>query len=62
VDAPPPKEGRGKGSTCSKHWLNLCWYLHNEHNRIRRMCEIKISAVGEGGNENTVDVVGEGAE
>ncbi len=25
VAAPLTKEGRGKGSNCSKHWLNLCY-------------------------------------
>jgi hypothetical protein len=50
VAAPPTKEGRGKGSDCSKHWLNLCWYLHNETKCIRRMRKIKISAIGVGGD------------
>jgi len=27
VAAPPTKEGRGKGSNCSKHWLNLCYVI-----------------------------------
>ncbi len=50
VAAPPTKEGRGKGSDCSKHWLDLCWYLHNETKCIRRMRKIKISAIGAGGD------------
>ncbi len=50
VAAPPTKEVRGKGYNYSKHWLNLCWYLHNETKRIRRMRKIKISAIGVGGD------------
>ena len=50
VAAPPTKEWRGKGSNCSKHWLNLCWYLHNETKRIRIMRKLKISAIGVGGD------------
>ncbi len=69
--APPIKEGRGKGSNCSKHWLNLCWYLHNETKPIRRIRKIKISAIGVGGIDNRrrrrrrgmkISVVGEGGE
>ncbi len=55
MDAPPTKEGReeGEGFYLCKHWLNLCWYLHNKNKRIRRMRKIKIREIG---------VVGEGGE
>ena len=71
MDAPPTKEGGGEGEGfyLCKHWLNLCWYLHNGNKRIRRMREIKISE--RAGNENRrcrrrrgmkISVVGEGGE
>jgi hypothetical protein len=38
VAAHPTKEGRGKDSNCSKHWLNLYWYIYLIKLSILREC------------------------